>query len=162
FLVGQQFGVFRLVTTLIAVSGTALGVAALLITLAVLDGFRSDIQDKILGTQPHLFIVNPFGGNVSNDPALPPKLASVKHVEAAAPFIYGQALVQSGSSVTGIMLRGIVPAQEANVTGIGSILSEGKWDALDDHSVALGQELARTVSARVGDTVTLITPQQHE
>ena len=139
-----------------------MGVAALLITLAVLDGFRSDIQDKILGTQPHLFVVNPFGGSVPYDPTMTQRLSTAKHVQAAAPFIYGQALIQSGSSVTGIMLRGIVPTDEARVTRIGSILTEGHWDALDTHSVALGQELARTIGAHTGDTVTLITPQQQE
>src|SRR5688572_11337367 len=103
FLVGQRFGVFRLITTLIAIGGIALGVAALLITLAVMDGFRSDIQEKILGTQPHLFLVNPFGGVVPNDPAIPEKLKAVAHVEGAAPYLYGQALIQTRSSVTGIM-----------------------------------------------------------
>src|SRR5204863_3285419 len=97
FLAGQRFGVFRLITTLIAIGGIALGVAALLITLAVMDGFRADIQEKILGTQPHLFLVNPFGGLVRNDPTITPQLKSVKAVEGAAPFLYGQALLQSGS-----------------------------------------------------------------
>src|SRR3954467_5665228 len=104
FLVGQRFGVFRLVPTLIAIGGIALGVAALLITLAVMDGFRTDIQEKILGTQPHLFLVNPFGGLVQNDPHFIEQFKAVPHVEGAAPFLYGQALLQSGSSVTGIIL----------------------------------------------------------
>jgi lipoprotein-releasing system permease protein len=160
FLAGQRFGVFRLITTIIAISGIALGVAALLITLAVMDGFRSDIQEKILGTQPHLFITNPFGGLVSNDPHITQKLRTVPHVEGAAPFLYGQALLQSGSSVTGIMLRGITPPEEAQVTQISHILTEGSWTAFDDHSVALGQELARAVSAHLGDTITLVAPEE--
>src|SRR3954469_10471906 len=98
FLAGQRFGVFRMVTTLIAIGGIALGVAALLITLAVMDGFRADIQDKILGTQPHLFLASPFGGMVPNDPNFPAKFRSEPHVKGAAPFLYGQALLQSGSS----------------------------------------------------------------
>src|SRR5438552_6641622 len=113
FLVGQRFGVFRLITTLIAIGGIALGVAALLITLAVMDGFRSDIQEKILGTQPHLFVANPFGGMIPNDSHFLEKFRTVPHVQGAAPFLYGQALLQSGSSVTGIMLRGIHPPEEA-------------------------------------------------
>jgi lipoprotein-releasing system permease protein len=160
FLVGQRFGVFRMITTAIAIGGIALGVAALLITLAVMDGFRTDIQEKILGTQPHLFLANPYGGLIQNDLLFPAKFKSVPHVKGAAPFIYGQALMQSGSSVTGIMLRGIVPVEEARVTEISRILTEGQWSALDDHSVALGQELARTVSAHLGDTVTLVAPEQ--
>src|SRR5260221_13410674 len=110
FLVGQRFGVFRAITTAIAIGGIALGVAALLITLAVMDGFRTDIQEKILGTQPHLFLVNPFGGLVQNDPRFIQQFKAVPHVEGAAPFLYVQALLQSCSSVTCIMLRVIVPA----------------------------------------------------
>src|SRR6185437_16793937 len=94
FLTGRRFGVFRTVTTTIAIGGTALGVAALLITLAVMDGFRTDIEDKILGTQPHIVVVNPFGSMIAEDPALPEKIEKIKHVNAAAPFISAQALLQ--------------------------------------------------------------------
>src|SRR5205085_2681784 len=75
-------------------------------------------------------------------------------------FLYGQALLQGGSSVTGIILRGIDPAQESQVTQISRILTQGQWSDLDNHSVALGQELARTVSAKVGDTITLVAPEE--
>src|SRR3954451_18720108 len=92
FLAGQRFGVFRMVTTIIAIGGIALGVAALLITLAVMDGFRTDIQEKILGTQPHVFLVSPSGGLIPNDARFPPRFKSVPHVQGAAPFLYGQAL----------------------------------------------------------------------
>jgi lipoprotein-releasing system permease protein len=160
FLVGQRFGVFRLITTLIAIGGISLGVAALIITLAVMDGFRNDIQEKILGTQPHLFLVNPFGGLVENDSAFPSKFKSTPHVVGAAPFLYGQALLQSGSSVTGIMIRGIDPAQETGVTRISQILTEGQWKDLDARGIALGQELARTVSAHLGETITLVAPEE--
>lgn len=160
FLSGQRFGIFRFVTTVIAISGTALGVAALLITLAVLDGFRADIEEKILGTQPHVFVVNPLGTLLPNDATMPQRLVTMPHVQAASPFIYGQALMQSGSSVTGIMLRAIVPTYEVNVTRIANILSEGSWNNLDNHSVILGRELARTMSAHIGQDVVLVAPQQ--
>src|SRR5258708_10607316 len=105
FLAGQRFGVFRLITTIIAISGIALGVASLLVTLAVMDGFRTDIQEKILGTQPHVIVVNPFGTWVPMEPAALAGLTSIPHVLAAAPFINAQALLQSTTRVTGIMLR---------------------------------------------------------
>ena len=104
FLAGQRFGVFRLVTTLIAVGGTALGVAALLITLAVMDGFRIDIQEKILGTQPHIVVLNPFGNFIASDERLAGQLDATPGVEASAPYINGQALIQTGTQVTGIIL----------------------------------------------------------
>src|SRR5581483_7324087 len=87
FLAGQRFGVFRLVTTTIAIGGTALGVAALLITLAIMDGFRTDIQQKILGTQPHIVITNPFGLRIPLDSQAADRLASVRHVMGVSPYL---------------------------------------------------------------------------
>src|SRR5690349_16882837 len=127
FLTGQRYGVFRLVTTTIAIGGTALGVAALLITLAVMDGFRTDIQEKILGTQPHMIAVNPFGGFISDDPRPLALLTGTPDVSAAAPFISAQALLQSSRKVTGILLRGIVLNKEAEVTRLSAILARGQW-----------------------------------
>jgi lipoprotein-releasing system permease protein len=162
FLSGQRFGVFRQVTTLIAIGGTALGVAALLVTLAVMDGFRTDIQEKILGTQPHIMVVNPFGSMTPENPALQKELATTAHVTGVAPYISGQVLLQSERRVTGLMLRGIVPQEERKVTRLEGILVEGRWEALSGGGIILGQELASAVGARTGDTVTLIAPQQEQ
>ena len=160
FLAGQRFGVFRLVTTAIAIGGTALGVAALLVTLAVMDGFRTDIQDKILGTQPHLVVKNPFGSMLPTSPSMPGVLEKVPHVLAASPYIETQTLLQTKSRVTGILVRGIIPNQEERVTKIGRILTKGNWDLLNDQTIVLGRDLADSVSARLGDTITLIAPQR--
>src|SRR5450631_876824 len=100
FLVGQRYGVFRLVTTSIAIGGTAIGVASLLVTLAVMDGFRTDIQDKILGTQPHIVITNPFDTTFLYEPALASALQSIPGVQAQAPYVSAQALLQSDRRVT--------------------------------------------------------------
>jgi lipoprotein-releasing system permease protein len=161
FLAGQRFGVFRLVTTLIAIGGTALGVAALLITLAVMDGFRLDIQEKILGTQPHIVVLNPFGNFVTSDETLAGQLDTAPGVEASAPYINGQALIQTGTKVTGIILRGIEPAAEAKVTRLKEIMTVGRWEDLSSGGIVLGQELAKAISVRLGDPITLITPQEN-
>ncbi|HVO33499.1 MAG TPA: ABC transporter permease [Elusimicrobiota bacterium] len=159
FLAGQRFGVFRLVTTVIAIGGTALGVASLLITLAVMDGFRTDIQEKILGTQPHIIVKSPSGEMVPWDPSVEQKLQGIPAVQAEAPFISAQALLQTNVKVTGILLRGIRPDQEQQVTRLAAILTDGRWKDLNDHTIVLGEELAQSVEARPGDTVTLIAPQ---
>jgi lipoprotein-releasing system permease protein len=160
FLAGQRFGVFRLVTTCIAIGGTALGVAALLVTLAVMDGFRIDIQEKILGTQPHIVVINPTGAPIAYDDQMANQLKTIEGAQAVAPFISAQALLQTGTRVTGIMLRGITPAAEKGVTELTGILASGEWEKLDAHGIILGQELALSAGARLGDTVTLIAPQQ--
>jgi lipoprotein-releasing system permease protein len=160
FLTGQRFGVFRAITTGVAITGTALGVAALIITLAVMDGFRTDIQEKILGTQPHVVAQSPFGGSLPFLPMLSVQLSTAPHVLAAAPYISAQALIQTDSRVTGILLRGVDPALEPKVTRSGHILLAGKWDDLTDSSVFLGKELADAVRARVGEEITLVAPEQ--
>jgi lipoprotein-releasing system permease protein len=159
FLMGQRYGVFRLVTTIIAIGGTALGVAALLVTLAVMDGFRIDIQEKILGTQPHIVITSPFNANLPYEPALAEALKSIPGVQAQAPYVGAQALLQSENRVTGILLRGIIPDLEMHVTRLNGILTKGDWQKLDDHGIILGQELAESIGARAGQTLTLIAPQ---
>src|ERR1017187_9187803 len=136
FLMGQRYGVFRLVTTSIAIGGTALGVAALLVTLAVMDGFRIDIQEKILGTQPHIVITSPFNATLPYEPALAEALKSIRYVNAQAPYVSAQALLQSDRRVTGIMVRGIIPEQEKQVTRLAAILAQGDWSKLDDHGIA--------------------------
>ncbi len=159
FLVGQRYGVFRLVTTSIAIGGTALGVAALLITLAVVDGFRTDIQEKILGTQPHIVITSPLSDSLPYEPALADALKSIRDVEAIAPYVSAQTLLQSDRKVTGIMLRGILPDAEMQVTRLKGILSHGEWDGLQEDGIILGQELATSLGAREGQTLTLLAPQ---
>ncbi len=161
FLAGQRFGVFRLVTTVIAIGGTALGVASLLITLAVMDGFRTDIQEKILGTQAHIIVKNPFGAMIPLDPTVEKELQSIPQIDADAPFIAAQALLQSPSRVTGILLRGIRPEQEQRVTKLAAILSMGRWQDLNDHTIILGQELAESAQVHDGDMITLVAPQPH-
>lgn len=160
FLAGHRFGVFRLITTVIAISGTALGVAALLITLAVMDGFRTDIQDKILGTQPHIVVVNPFGAFVPDDSKQLANLASSPGVTAASSFLHAQALLQSSRKVTGILLRGVVFEKEAKITRLGSILTRGQWQDLENQGIILGEELATAIGASVGDRLTLVAPQE--
>lgn len=159
FMMGQRYGVFRLVTTSIAIGGTALGVAALLVTLAVMDGFRIDIQEKILGTQPHIVITSPLNETLPYEPALAEALKTIPGVQAQSPYISAQALLQSDRRVTGIMLRGIIPEQETQVTRLSAIMAGGNWELLNDRGIILGQELATSLGAHSGDTLTLIAPQ---
>lgn len=159
FLSGQRFGVFRLVTTVIAIGGTAIGVAALLVTLAIMDGFKTDIQEKILGTQPHIVVTDPYGSMIAYEPAVMNSLQSVEHIKAVSPYINAQTLVQTDRKVTGLILRGVRPELENNVTLLSKVMTQGTWQDLNDHSIVLGQELAASIRTRVGSMVTLIAPQ---
>ena len=113
FLAGQRFGVFRLITTFIAIGGTALGVAALLVTLSIMDGFRTDIQEKILGTQPHVILTSPLGGMIPEDLTMVPRLAKMLAAKQEPSDENGAALAR----VVGSFQEDAAPALEALTSG---------------------------------------------
>jgi lipoprotein-releasing system permease protein len=161
FLTGQRYGVFRFMTTSIAVGGTAIGVAALVVTLAVMDGFRTDIQEKILGTQPHIVITPVAGNPISYEPAVATAVSSLPGVKAHASFINAQALIQSDQKVTGILVRGVDAKAERDVTRIASAFSGTDWERLNDpNTIVLGRQLADGIGAQEGSLVSLIAPQE--
>ncbi len=146
---------FVSVIAVISVGGVALGVAALLVVLGVMSGFDADLQSKIVGANPHL-IVEAEGGVVEVDSILN-TLTEIPQVEAAAPFLQIQVLLQRGKEATGVILRGIDPAREPSVTELASRLSrrEGYWPPQSGELI-LGSELARRWGVRPGDSITVI------
>jgi len=152
YLKAERKGLFTLVTTVIAVSGVAIGVAALIATMSVMNGFQADIQKKIIGAQAHIVV----HGNL--DPAGLRRLAETlkrqEEVIATAPFALGQAIITFRDRSSGILLRGLDPSQEFEVNDLAKNLVEGDWSGL-----VLGDELAKNMGAWTGQEVTLISPQ---
>jgi lipoprotein-releasing system permease protein len=148
----------------LATGSVALGVASLIITLAVMSGFRDDIRQKILGIQPHV-ILTPFDGRLKLDSSKTEDiLNSDKNIVAWAPFVSGQVLIGRGSQSSGAMLKGIDPTREPAVAQLQNKLIRGNWTDLmssggtDKPKIFLGAELARNLGARMGDTIWIITP----
>ncbi len=148
-----------------ATGSVALGVAALIVTLAVMTGFREDIRQKILGVQPHV-ILSAFDGRLD---ATRPKIAEILNatpeILAWSPYVSGQVLIGRGAQSSGAMVKGIDPVKEPTVANLTAKLVSGKWETLSLTSgepahprIILGQELARNLGARLGDTVWIITP----
>lgn len=147
--------------TLIAVSGVAVGVMALLVVLSVMSGFQEDLQRKILGANAHA-IVQSYDGKISDYSSLTEKLKKTPHVVSAAPFILGQVMVSSGQRAHGVFLRGIDPIAELKTTDILKHIKSGSLNNVKDKDstpwIVIGKELAGMLGAFAGDTVNVISP----
>lgn len=146
--------------SLISIVGIALGVAALIIVLSVMNGFQTEIRGRILGVASHIEITGL--NNALHDWPLALQAAQRdKRVVAAAPYVTAQGLLSTGGTVRGVMVRGIDPAQEAKVVSIGDKMLTGALTDLHagEWGMVLGVQLARQLGVGRGDKVTLITPQ---
>jgi lipoprotein-releasing system permease protein len=144
----------------VSMLGIALGVAALIIVLSVMNGFQKEVRDRMLGVISHIEVFAPGGSAL---PDLAQTLAEVRQnpqVVGAAPFIAAQALLARGEDMKGVLVRGIDPALEGNVTDLAAQLKDSVFPKLlsGEFGVVLGGELARAMGVRTGDTVTLIAP----
>ena len=144
----------------VSMLGIALGVAALIIVLSVMNGFQKEVRDRMLGVLSHIEVFAPGGQAI---PDLPRTLAEVKRhpeVVGAAPFIGAQALLARGEDMKGVLVRGIDPALEPSVTALAGDLAQTVLPQLKagEFGIVLGAELARSLGVRVGDVVTLISP----
>jgi lipoprotein-releasing system permease protein len=143
----------------VSVIGIALGVAALIIVLSVMNGFQKEVRDRMLSVIAHVELFDASGSALPDWQALANKARENPMVVGAAPFVPAQALIARGEDMRGVMVRGIDPAQEAQVTPLAaqiqpvlSKLQSGHWGAV------LGVELARSLGVQVGDTITVVAP----
>jgi lipoprotein-releasing system permease protein len=146
--------------SLMSVLGIALGVAALIVVLSVMNGFQQEIRGRMLSVVSHLEIGS-YDGQIAGWQPLQAQLRQQPHVVAAAPYVNAQGLLSSRGNVRGALVRGIDPAAEQTVVNLGNEMLRGKLADLEGGSfrIVLGVELARQLGVEVGDKVTLITPQ---
>ena len=155
YLFTQRREKFIAVIAALSVLGVALGVAALIVVLAVMSGFDADLQAKIVGANAHITIEGVRG--LYQPDAVTRRVAQLPHVTGASPYISGQAILRTFDRALGVVVRGIEPATETQVSQIGRYLREGALPS-DDESVLIGRELAISLGLDVGDTVTLFGP----
>ena len=144
----------------VSMLGIALGVAALIIVLSVMNGFQKEVTARMLSVISHVEVVANDGAAL---PALEQTIAQIKkhpQVRGAAPFIAAQGLLGRGEDLKGAILRGIDPARESEVTELAAALPKATLDRLvaGEFGIVLGLELARSLGVRTGDVVTLIAP----
>jgi len=162
----KRYGTISL-NTFISIAGVVIGVATSIITLAVMTGFQDYFRDRILSALPHIVVMEFSGNGVKNDKTLEEKIDKLPHVTATTPFIYGQSMVATKERMQGVVVRGIDPATESNVTDLAKNMTVGTLKDLDQTGqkqpgIIIGEDLARKLGVSVGDAVTMVNPLGEE
>jgi lipoprotein-releasing system permease protein len=173
YLSAKRKQVFVSVITFISIFGIFLGVAALIIVLAVMNGFEEDLRTKILGIKSHIELTTDMTGPMKDYQKVREKIADVEGVIASTPFIYSQAMIRSGNGVTGVIIRGLDTQSAFKVINLGKV-KEGsieylnkipreislnyKSNGVPPDGIVIGKEMARTLGVFLYDTVTIISP----
>jgi len=146
--------------SLISMLGIALGVAALIVVLSVMNGFQKELRARILGVASHVQITGP-DNQLADWQRVEQGALTARGVVAAAPYVNAQGLLANEGNVRGAIVRGIVPGLEDQVADIGRHMVAGSLDRLvaGEFGIVLGSDLARALRVLPGDKVTLIAPQ---
>lgn len=144
----------------VSVLGIALGVAALIIVLSVMNGFQREVRDRMLSVVSHIEVFDASAGALPDWQATAAQARRHPQVVGAAPFVAAQALVGRGDELRGAVIRGIEPVAEATVTDLARQLRDGALGRLQPGAwnIVMGGELARMLGVRVGDRITVVTP----
>jgi lipoprotein-releasing system permease protein len=171
YLRARRKQVFLSIITFISIAGIFLGVAALIIVIAVMNGFETDLRSKILGINSHVIVMDHTGG-MRDYPRVMQEVSQVPGVVAATPFIYMQAMLKNGNNVTGVVLRGLALEDSQKVINLGKI-REGKLDYLKDGErsipglkpeladlpgILIGRELAKHLGVFLFEQVFVVSP----
>ncbi len=152
-----------MLASVIGIAGVAVGVAALIITLSIMNGFQSDIKNKILDAQAHIIIY----GKIKNEDIdyYRGRIKSEKEVESIAPFVLGQAILTYSNRSLGIIVKGIDAQKEFKVNNLKKSLVYGEWKNFEKRRkespppIVLGEELAKNMGVWLGDEIILVSPQ---
>jgi lipoprotein-releasing system permease protein len=150
---------FISVIALFSFLGITLGVMTLIIVMAVMNGFRKELLDKILGLNGHL-LVQPLEQPLTDWEIVSQRISGVQGIRLAAPIVEGQALASSPFNSTGVLVRGIRAADLAKLTSIAKNLKQGTLEGFDQgQGLAIGRRMSDQLSVRAGDNITLVAPR---
>lgn len=171
YLRAKRKQIFVSIITFISIAGIFLGVAALIIVLAVMNGFETDLRNKILGINSHIVLMK-FSGAMKDHPKVMSEIANVEGVVASTPFIYSQAMLKSGNRTSGVVLRGMSVDTAPKVINLGK-MQEGDLHSLTGRlndspglpgdvsvlpGIIIGKELAKNMGLSLFDPVNIISP----
>lgn len=161
YLRAKRKQAFISVISLVSIMGVALGVAALIIVLGVMNGFSQNLRDKILGINAHIVVGN-YTGGISDYSDMSQELNSLPGVLGSAPFIYTEVMLSSPGGVKGVVLRGIEPQKASEVLTLDQEMILGRVGDLENEKdfpgIIIGRELSSTIGVTVGDTVNILSP----
>ena len=161
YLVAKRKQAFISVISMISTLGVIVGVMALVIALALMTGLQNELRDRILGSNPHVYVWNTKG--IADYRAEADKLRKLPHVVGAAPAILGQGLLTAARETAPVQVQGIDPQLEAQVVDLKSAMLRGSVDAVTAPAegvggILLGKDLASKLGLDIGDSVSLFTP----
>jgi lipoprotein-releasing system permease protein len=151
------------VVSLFSTVGVAVGVMAVIIALAMMTGLQQELRDRILGSSAHIYVWKTTG--IDDPRAEADKLRQIPHVVGAAPAIIGQGLLSAAQETMPVQIKGIDPVLEQQVTDLRQAMRSGSIEALTPSAdgkpdgILLGTDLAAKLNVKVGDDVSLLTPQ---
>ncbi len=150
--------------TVISVVGVMAGVAALVVALAINNGFRRELEERLLGASADINLLRTANDGIKNYEDLAARLARLPHVVATAPALYEQVLISSHSRAQGVVIKGVDAKRELRVGNLLARLSEGSLAGLSQNypgadPLIVGKELAKSLGVFVGDTVLVTSPQ---
>ena len=156
---GRRNGFISFISAL-SVAGIALGVAALIVVLSVMNGFQKEVRDRMLSVLSHIEVIA-TDKPMLDWPAVLEQTRRDPRIVAGAPYVSGQAMLTRDDSVRGVLVRGIDPALEPKVSELGTQVVQGRLDSLvpGEFGIAIGRVLARQVGVGLGDRIALIAPQ---
>jgi lipoprotein-releasing system permease protein len=146
--------------SLISMAGIALGVAALIVVLSVMNGFQKEVRDRMLSVLAHIEVFD-ANGSMPDWKLVAKDVFKDKEVIGAAPYVAAQAMMSRGETLRGVVIRGVLPAEEPKVSDVAKQVRQGSFSDLKsgEFNIVLGGELARGLHVGIGDKVTLIAPQ---
>lgn len=147
-----------------SMAGIALGVAALIVVLSVMNGFQTQVRDRMLSVLPHIELYVPHMAPelvLQHWQQLAQDARRNRSVKGAAPFVAAQAMLVRGESLSGVQIRGIDPKLESAVSDIRGQMMDGKLDTLQpgSYAIVLGNQIAASLGVHTGDTVLVLAPQ---
>jgi lipoprotein-releasing system permease protein len=153
---------FIAIISLFAVCGVALGVAALIVVIGVMNGFTKDLRDKILGVNAHV-LVSAFSGGIRQPQLMAELCRQVPGVTGVTPFVYSEVMLSAKGGVKGVVLRGIEPSTADQVLSLTRDMVSGSVKDLEDKGddlpgVIIGAEMAKRLGLVLGDPVNLLSP----
>ena len=155
YLTSKHKEKFISIISFISILGVTVGVAALIVVIAVMSGFDNDLKEKMIGTNAHMAVESDYGMKPSDE--ILSKVMGTPHVLAASFYLHGQALIRSNENVTGVIVKGINPAGEESVSKIGTYITKGAIN-FQDGGIVIGSELASRLKLKLGDNVSLVSP----
>lgn len=146
--------------SLISIAGVTLGITALITTLSVMNGFGKELRARILGVISHVTVTEQ-GGRLADWRAVAERIRAEPHVTGLAPYVLGQGMLTKGKTVSGVVVRGILPSEESKVSELHDKVVDGSLDALKsgEFGIIIGRTLAWKLNLEIGDQVSLVTPQ---